>query len=78
MLFTADRERLIGQDAINAMTTYSANAGHQAKRLLGRRFDDPVVQKDLKYWPFKVINDDGFYQWKCVLLYLNVLAINDF
>ncbi|CAN7978974.1 unnamed protein product, partial [Ixodes persulcatus] len=54
-----DTERLIG-DAAKAQTALNPeNTVFDAKRLIGRKFNDPKIQGDLKHWPFKVENDAG-------------------
>lgn len=57
--FTEDGERLIGDAAKNQLTSNPTNTIFDVKRFIGRTWDDPVVQKDLKFYPFKVVNVNG-------------------
>ncbi|XP_061341486.1 heat shock cognate 70 kDa protein-like isoform X3 [Gastrolobium bilobum] len=50
-----DTERLIGDAAKNQVAMNPINTVFDAKRLIGRRFNDASVQSDIKMWPFKVI-----------------------
>ncbi|OBA19898.1 heat shock protein SSB1 [Metschnikowia bicuspidata var. bicuspidata NRRL YB-4993] len=56
--FTAE-ERLIGDAAKNQAALNPKNTVFDAKRLIGRAFDDESVQKDIQTWPFKVVNSNG-------------------
>ncbi|CEP64617.1 Hsp70 family ATPase SSB2 LALA0_S12e03026g [Lachancea lanzarotensis] len=49
-------ERLIGDAAKNQAALNPKNTVFDAKRLIGRRYDDESVQSDMKTWPFKVID----------------------
>jgi L1 cell adhesion molecule like protein len=51
-----ETERLIGDAAKNQVAMNAANTVFDAKRLIGRKFGDSVVQSDLKHWPFTVID----------------------
>ncbi|XP_012568922.1 heat shock cognate 70 kDa protein-like [Cicer arietinum] len=50
-----DHQRLIGDAAKDQADTNPENTLFDVKRLIGRKFNDDVVQKDMKLWPFKVI-----------------------
>ncbi|KAL0993643.1 hypothetical protein UPYG_G00111000 [Umbra pygmaea] len=54
-----DTERLIGDAAKNQVAMNPNNTVFDAKRLIGRKFDDPVIQSDMKHWPFKVVSEGG-------------------
>jgi len=54
-----DTERLIGDAAKQQIAMNPTNTIFDAKRLIGRKFDDPAVQSDMKHWPFKVISAEG-------------------
>ena len=54
-----DSERLIGDAAKNQVAMNPSNTVFDAKRLIGRKFDDSSVQSDMKHWPFTVINQEG-------------------
>ena len=51
-----DDERLVGQPAKRQAVTNPDNTVFGVKRLIGRRFDDPAVEKDKKMVPFAIVN----------------------
>ncbi len=54
--FTNDKQRIVGAPAKRQAITNPENTLYATKRLIGRRFDDPNVQKDLKHLSYKVCN----------------------
>lgn len=55
----SDTERLVGDAAKNQVAMNPTNTVFDAKRLIGRKFDDLKLQDDIKHWPFKVVSDSG-------------------
>ena len=54
-----EEERLIGDSAKSQASSNPSNTVFDAKRLIGRKFDDQVVQTEKKLWPFKVVDIGG-------------------
>jgi molecular chaperone DnaK len=61
--FTKDGERLVGAPARRQAVTNSQNTLYATKRLIGRRFDDAEVQKDIKVVPFKIVKASNGDAW---------------
>ena len=61
--FSKDGERLVGQPAKRQAVTNPDNTLFAVKRLIGRRFDDPDVQKMIKTAPFKIVKGDNGDAW---------------
>lgn len=61
--FTKDGERIVGQPAKRQAVTNPDKTLYAVKRLIGRRFDDPQVQKMAKTAPFKIIKGDNGDAW---------------
>lgn len=61
--FTADGERLVGQPARRQAVTNPTNTIFAVKRLIGRRFDDPVVDKDKALVPYKIVKAANGDAW---------------
>lgn len=58
-----DDERLVGQPAKRQAVTNPENTVFGVKRLIGRRFDDPAVEKDKKMVPFAIVNGGNGDAW---------------
>jgi molecular chaperone DnaK len=61
--FTDDGERLVGLPAKRQAVTNPANTLFAIKRLIGRRYDDPMVEKDKKLVPYKIIKGPNGDAW---------------
>ena len=61
--FTDNGERLVGQPAKRQAVTNPENTIFAVKRLIGRRYDDPVTEKDKKLVPYKIVNGDNGDAW---------------
>ena len=61
--FTADDEILVGQSAKRQSVTNPTNTLHAVKRLIGRRYEDDVVQKDINMVPYKITKADNGDAW---------------
>jgi molecular chaperone DnaK len=61
--FTRDDEVLVGQSAKRQAVTNPQNTLHAVKRLIGRRFDERIVQKDIDMVPYRIVKADNGDAW---------------
>ena len=61
--FTKDDEVLVGQSAKRQAVTNPQNTLHAVKRLIGRRFEEKIVQKDIDMVPYRIVKADNGDAW---------------
>ena len=61
--YADDNEVLVGQSAKRQAVTNPTNTLFAVKRLIGRRFEDDVVQKDIKMVPYSIVKADNGDAW---------------
>src|SRR5210317_911985 len=61
--FSKDNEVLVGQSAKRQAVTNPSNTMFAVKRLIGRRFEDDVVQRDIKMVPYSIVKADNGDAW---------------
>jgi molecular chaperone DnaK len=61
--FSESGERLVGQSAKRQAVTNPTNTVYAVKRLIGRRYDDPIVGKDVSLVPYKIVRGDNGDAW---------------
>ncbi|MBN8934277.1 MAG: Hsp70 family protein, partial [Rhizobium pusense] len=61
--FSDDGERLVGQPAKRQAVTNPTNTLFAVKRLIGRRYEDPTVEKDKALVPFEIVKGDNGDAW---------------
>jgi molecular chaperone DnaK len=61
--FTDSGERLTGEPAKRQSTTNPAGTVYEVKRLIGRRFEDPLTQEDIKHVPYNIVKADNGDAW---------------
>lgn len=64
--FTDDDEILVGQSAKRQSVTNPTNTLFAIKRLIGRKFDDDIVQKDISMVPYKIVKADNGDAWVAI------------
>ncbi|KAN0050623.1 hypothetical protein ACTA71_003759 [Dictyostelium dimigraforme] len=65
--FTEDNQKIVGLPAKRQMVTNAENTLFATKRLIGRRFDDPMTKKDMTMVPYKIVkgpNGDAWFEVK--------------
>ena len=66
--FTKDGERLIGQPAKRQAVTNPESTIFAVKRLIGRRFDDPMTKKDMELVPYEIVKGSNTHKIRYTLL----------